>query len=170
MSSITHELATYVPGDIRRTVQAPAPRMVHLNFPLGLVSIWLISAGLFLFTVLLSGTTVTATITNKVAISGFDDGNAYIFHYRYNFAGKTYCGSGYTTEERYKKRGVGDEVSIKLIPAVPCFEQQLKDESEPWVTAAYLLCFGLVWLFLAVRSSGNEPSSIRPKILQGPPK
>ncbi|CAN5602680.1 hypothetical protein BH10CYA1_BH10CYA1_11590 [soil metagenome] len=110
----------------------------------------MVITALFFFTLLLAGKSVNATITDQRVLTGYEDGDIYIFDYSYEYRNKTYKGSGYTTERKYISHKAGDHVGIKLLAAVPNLGQQLTDELEPWVTASYLFCFGLVWSFISL--------------------
>ncbi|HEY9731163.1 MAG TPA: DUF3592 domain-containing protein [Drouetiella sp.] len=103
----------------------------------------IVGFALFLITVLVAGSTTSATITELKVVSDPEGPDRYVLHYDYDFQNRTYHGNA--SAGIYKDLKVGDRVSIKFLPLVPNLGTQILEGNAHWWTATFTLVFGVVW-------------------------
>ncbi len=105
----------------------------------------IISAALFLATVLLFGTTVSGTITGLRITEDSEGAKRYEVKYDYNFNNHLYHSVGNTNRFKYPELKIGGTVTTKLLPSLPNFGQQLLEGNQPWPAVCFMFGFGVMW-------------------------
>lgn len=105
----------------------------------------IIGAALFSATVLLTGSTVSGTISDLRITEDSDGAKSYVVKYDYNFNNRVYHASGNTSKFRYAELKTGDSVTAKVLPPLPDFGTQLVDGNAPWPTIWFMFGFGVAW-------------------------
>ncbi len=108
----------------------------------------IIAAELFSATVLLTGTTVSGTISDLRITTDSEGTKNYEVKYDYNFNNQLYHASGNTDRFKYLELKIGGPVTAKLLPPLPNIGQQLIDGNAPWPSICFMFGFGVMWSVL----------------------
>lgn len=108
----------------------------------------IIGFGLFLATILLTGSTVSGTISRLDEKPGSESGTDYILHYDYNVSGQQFHASSSTTKGTYQHLKPGDPVTLKVLPQCPGLAPQVMDGNSHASIVGFTLGFGVLWSLL----------------------